>query len=199
MSRSGSQKPNVGVKASTPTPASSKNKSNQGGQGRNEKAQSKTRTTVKSIYENPFQVPWPTVSKEVGIHITNRLTESCLPITKKRKSSQITKRNKRRKINTVNSSEAVSGVEEPEEPKLSGMVTGINQVTKGLERDELSLVILSKTSESLPIVCHLPLACCLKHVPLCSLNETRETLGDIFSLPRVVSVGIKVNIYLACV
>lgn len=51
-----------------------------------------------------------------------------------------------------------------------GLVVGINAVSRGLESDALSLVIVCRSVNPLALIAHLPVLCHLRQVPLITLH-----------------------------
>lgn len=75
----------------------------------------------------------------------------------------------------------------------SEFVFGLNQVTRGLEKESLKLVIVSKDIEAQIVIQHLPVLAQLHRTPLCLLDVSSEELGAIFGLRTVIAVGVKVS------
>jgi ribosomal protein L7Ae-like RNA K-turn-binding protein len=75
----------------------------------------------------------------------------------------------------------------------SELVFGLNQVTRGLEKESLKLVIVSKDIQAQIVIQHLPVLAQLHHTPLCLLDLSSEELGAVFGLRTVIAVGVKVK------
>ncbi len=76
----------------------------------------------------------------------------------------------------------------------SELVFGLNQVTRGLEKESLKLVIVSKDIQAQIVIQHLPVLAQLHHTPLCLLDMSSEELGAVFGLRTVIAVGVKVSV-----
>lgn len=70
-------------------------------------------------------------------------------------------------------------------------VLGVNAVTRAMERQELSLVLVAWGAKAL--VAHVPVLCAAGRVRLGVLDETSQNLGKLFGLQSVVAIGFKVR------
>jgi ribosomal protein L7Ae-like RNA K-turn-binding protein len=86
-------------------------------------------------------------------------------------------------------------LEVPAEKKHSPLVFGLNAVTKGLEKNELSLVIVCTNVSPPSIIYHLPYLCHSTQTPLCTLQDKSEVLGQLFGLKKLLAVGFRVCIF----
>lgn len=75
----------------------------------------------------------------------------------------------------------------------SGIVYGLNAVTKALEKQELSLVVVCRNVSPTTIIEHIPFLCHHSGTTLCPLQEKSETLGSLFGMKTLVAVGFKVS------
>lgn len=92
-------------------------------------------------------------------------------------------------------------VEKPQQPATSASasakpgkvlpVLGVNAVTRAMERQELSLVLVAWGAKAL--VAHVPALCAAGRVRLGVLEETSQNLGKLFGLQSVVAIGFKVR------
>lgn len=66
-------------------------------------------------------------------------------------------------------------------------------VTKALEKNRLSVVVICKDVEPIKLVQHIPLLAYLHSTPLCVLGgDASATLGAIFGIRSLIVFGIKV-------
>jgi len=57
----------------------------------------------------------------------------------------------------------------------SGLLVGINSVTRAAEQDQLSLLIVCRSVAPLALIAHLPLLCHLRRIPLLTLHQQVNT------------------------
>lgn len=83
---------------------------------------------------------------------------------------------------------------EQKEPKEdTGIVYGLNAVTKALEKKKLSLVVVCMSVSPQSIIQHIPFHCHQQNVPLVPLQERSDVLGHLFGMKTLIAVGIKVR------
>lgn len=82
-------------------------------------------------------------------------------------------------------SKEMTGIRKP-----PGFVLGVNEVTKGLERDELHLVVLARDVAPSVLVTHVPILCFLKCVKLIVMPGEGVEIGQLFGVRRVLAFGI---------
>mmetsp|Transcript_34828 Transcript_34828/g.54440 ORF Transcript_34828/g.54440 Transcript_34828/m.54440 type:complete len:310 (+) Transcript_34828:146-1075(+) len=91
-----------------------------------------------------------------------------------------------------NGTESEAG--EPGARALRGWVcVGLNEVTRALEKGELSAVIVCKDPQPKFLVQHLPPAAALGKALLCAIGETSEGLGRLLGAPSAVAIGFRRN------
>lgn len=86
------------------------------------------------------------------------------------------------------------GVEKGGGRKLSVrsyVVAGINEVTKGLERGELGLVMVCRSVQPALLTDHLLLQAHRGKVPVCAMYDLSPLLGRIMSIKTATAVGFK--------
>lgn len=77
----------------------------------------------------------------------------------------------------------------PNRKKPEGLVIGLNQVTKCLERDELRLVVVAR--DVMPVlVSHIPILCYLKETKLVVVSNSGVEIGLLFGSNRALAFGI---------
>ena len=67
---------------------------------------------------------------------------------------------------------------------------GLNEVTKGLERDTVSAVMVCRDVKPLQVIQHLPVLCKLRSTPLFPLVRSSAALAKLFGAP-VIALAVK--------
>lgn len=81
-------------------------------------------------------------------------------------------------------------VKDDKPKKPSGFILGVNQVTKGLERDELSVVVVARDVMQI-LVSHLPILCYLKKTKLVPVSSTGAEMAHILGTQTALAFGIR--------
>lgn len=77
----------------------------------------------------------------------------------------------------------------PNRKKPEGLVIGLNQVTKCLERDELRMVVVAR--DVMPVlVSHIPILCFLKETKLVVVSNGGVEMGLLFGSNRALAFGV---------
>ncbi|KAE8596215.1 hypothetical protein XENTR_v10016012 [Xenopus tropicalis] len=168
---------------------------------------------VKTSLNNPYEIAWNTVVGEEMQFILKTLTDTFkdlglkkVEIAKKpRKSKQVKTRkgNNSEKAETKKeSSEATKSEGVQDDPEKSGwtrndlrkeLAIGINEVTRGLEKNELSLVLVCKSAKPEMITKHLIELSVSRETPACQLPRLSENIGPALGLKSVLALGFKKN------
>lgn len=69
---------------------------------------------------------------------------------------------------------------------------GLNAVTRGLEKGEISVVVVCKGPQHSFAISHLPYLCHMKKTPLMPINDSPETFAKFFGLSHLLALGFKV-------
>lgn len=70
---------------------------------------------------------------------------------------------------------------------------GINEVTKGLERNTLSLVIADRSTKPISMISHLPRLADFRNVPIAALEFLTTVLGTKIGVKSLIAIGFKVS------
>eukprot|EP01130_Rhizamoeba_saxonica_P001538 TRINITY_DN11381_c0_g1_i1.p1 TRINITY_DN11381_c0_g1~~TRINITY_DN11381_c0_g1_i1.p1 ORF type:complete len:182 (-),score=25.25 TRINITY_DN11381_c0_g1_i1:70-615(-) len=72
-------------------------------------------------------------------------------------------------------------------------VFGVNSVTKAIENNELSVVVVCKQVTPPIVIQHLPVLCTLAEIPIIPLNVNPYELGTILGFRSCIAIGFKKN------
>lgn len=75
--------------------------------------------------------------------------------------------------------------------KPSGLLCGINEVTKALENDHVDIVVVSRDVVPSILVSHLPVLCYLKSAKLVVMPGNGAEMGEILGTRRLLTFAIK--------
>jgi ribonuclease P/MRP protein subunit RPP38 len=164
-----------------------------------------TTTIFKNLYASPFNVTWPKLDEAsmqlVKIELANAFQGISMRAPRQRASTQKESRSAPVDTNTNEPAEPaakrrkIEGTDDSASAQVkqirSELVFGLNQVTRGLEKESLKLVIVSKDIQAQIVIQHLPVLAQLHHTPLCLLDLSSEELGAVFGLRTVIAVGVK--------
>lgn len=89
--------------------------------------------------------------------------------------------------------QAPTAVPESLKEKYKEVIIGLNAVTRGLEKDELRLVVCTKELPA-KVLQHLPILCASRSVPLCPLSVTSQDLAALLGasgIRTMICLGFK--------
>lgn len=84
--------------------------------------------------------------------------------------------------------------DESQKQKFGEVVVGLNEVTRGLEKDELRLVICTRDLSPSRVIQHIPVLCTMRSVPLCPLNMSPQAIAELMGasgIRTVICMGFK--------
>ena len=73
------------------------------------------------------------------------------------------------------------------------LVFGINEVTKGLEKDALSLVIVDRSTKPFSMISHIPMLAASRQTPAVAIEELSAVLAKKIGVGSLVALGFKVS------
>jgi len=147
------------------------------------KAEEKRRVVYKAVLDTPFILKWPFTPAEKQNDILRTLCTCLAPLGKAR-----SERRRQRK-------EKVKATEQL--PRSPTVVTGINAITRSLERkdpdDSDALVFVCRNDIDPPQLCaHIPQLCALASRKLIQLPQGAEkSIADALGLKRVGAIQVK--------
>ncbi|NP_001087856.1 ribonuclease P/MRP 38kDa subunit S homeolog isoform X1 [Xenopus laevis] len=168
---------------------------------------------VKTTLNNPYEIAWNTALGEDMQFILKTLTDKFKELglkkiemaKKPRKTKQVktTKGTGSEKAETQKEScEATASKEVEEDQGKSGwtrndlrkeLAIGINEVTRGLEKNELSLVLVCKSAKPEMITKHLIELSISRETPACQIPRLSENIAPALGLKSVLALGFKKN------
>ncbi|NWZ29093.1 RPP38 protein, partial [Asarcornis scutulata] len=163
------------------------------------------KTTVKICLDNPFDIQWKTIDGDNMHFILQTLEESIKQIglkkveapRKKKRSS--TKKQMERKCDASNN-ELPTAEETEDNQQAPGwtdisirrqLAIGVNEVTKGLEKNELLLLLVCKSAKPAMITSHLIQLSASRDTPAGQVPRLSETIAPLLGLTSVLALGFK--------
>ncbi|RXN30372.1 ribonuclease P subunit p38-like protein [Labeo rohita] len=174
------------------------------------KKEKKKPIPVKTSLNSPFTTQWSPLEREHKRLILNTLKAKLSAVgLQKQRVNRVrewgSKRRSRKKTSKPNEdqepapepAESVQTPSKPTEPCWTNpavrkqLAIGINEVTKGLERNELSLVLVCNSVRPEHMTCHLIPLSKTRSVPACQVPTLSETLAELLGLKCVLALGFK--------
>lgn len=165
---------------------------------------------VKTSLNNPYILQWSPLDKEHKQFILNTLKDkiTAVGLQKKRVNTFREWGNRRRSNKKTpkptenqqpapDSTETLQTISKPSEPCWTSaaarkqLAIGINEVTKGLEKNELSLVLVCNSVVPSHMTCHLIPLSKTRSVPACQVPRLSETIAGLLGLKCVLALGFK--------
>ncbi|KAK2902964.1 hypothetical protein Q8A67_007677 [Cirrhinus molitorella] len=165
---------------------------------------------VKTSLDSPYTIQWSPLAREQKHLILKtlqvKLSEVGLQKQRVNRFREWGSRRKSRKKTpkptedikpALEPAESVQTPSKPTEPCWSSpavrkqLAIGINEVTKGLERNELSLVLVCNSVKPAHMTCHLIPLSKMRSVPACQVPKLSETLAEQLGLKCVLALGFK--------
>ncbi|CAH0563316.1 unnamed protein product [Brassicogethes aeneus] len=156
----------------------------------------KSRVTIKNVVASPYNCFWPQISHEDNTKLTGAL-EKYLPRIKTPRTSvpwdilKSVPRGERKQFREDYSDVKV----ENKKPESFGIVFGVNDVTKCLEKNELDSVLISSDVQPRLMVGHVIDMCVLNNCNVLIVEELRNKLKATCGFNSVV-VGFKRSIHI---
>lgn len=133
---------------------------------------------LKNCLQDPYDISWPQLEKGVNSYVISKLKSffQSHPELKKVKSGGKRKRSEQSPEN--------------QDPLRDHIFTGINVVTKKLERGSLDLVLVCKSAKPKILVQHFIPLCSTRTTPAASIGGLSKALGTDLNLKSVLAFGI---------
>ncbi|XP_052434804.1 ribonuclease P protein subunit p38 [Carassius gibelio] len=170
------------------------------------KKEKKKHIPVKTSLNSPYSVHWSPLEREHKHFILNTLKDKLFAVgLQKQRVIRFRERGSRRKsrkkaskpTETLEPAESVQTPSKPTEPCWSNpavrkqLAIGINEVTKGLERNELSLVLVCNSVKPAHMTCHLIPLSKTRSVPACQVPNLSDTVSRLLGLKCVLALGFR--------
>lgn len=92
---------------------------------------------------------------------------------------------------TTNSTPSLSTPTAPRTTKPKHLFCGLNQVTRALEKQRVSLVVVAKDVTPAILVAHIPVLCFLSQAALVVLPGDGREVGQLFGVRRVLAFAVE--------
>ncbi|XP_052475303.1 ribonuclease P protein subunit p38-like [Carassius gibelio] len=174
------------------------------------KKEKKKPIPVKTSLNSPYSINWSPLEREHKHFILNTLKVklSAVGLQKQRVSrfrEWGSRRRSRKKLSKPTEDqklapepeESVQSPPKPTEPRWTNpavrkqLAVGINEVTRGLERNELSLVLVCNSVRPAHMTCHLIPLSKTRSVPACQVPSLSESVAGLLGLKCVLALGFK--------
>ncbi|OQV24038.1 hypothetical protein BV898_01993 [Hypsibius exemplaris] len=142
-----------------------------------------------------FQIKWPEISPEVGQQICLQLTQKFAELNFKiLTTKEKTFLDKLDKSSTETASAERLSVRQKAVSMLkSELVFGINEVTKGLEKNELALVIVDRSTKPFSMISHIPASAASRSTPAVAVDGLSASLANNIGVGSLVALAFKKN------
>lgn len=162
------------------------------------KKEKKKHIPVKTSLNSPYDLRWAPLEKGQKAFIVNTL-KAKIEALGLRKIQVIAKDFRSRKKAKKRDSEPADtktevATRQPgwnSESTRRQLAIGINEVTKGLERDELSLVLVCSSVKPAHMISHLIPLSRTREVPACQVPDLSECLSGLLGLSSVLALGFR--------
>ncbi|XP_065841082.1 ribonuclease P protein subunit p38-like [Oscarella lobularis] len=133
----------------------------------------KAKTLVKHRLESPYRLTWPRVEKSVREEVLQKLQKSLevlLPLKSPLTDPEL-----------VKSAKEMRG----------GLAVGINEVTRGIEKGQIDLLLVCLSEEPAVFTQHLISLSCLRRCHAVGLCDLSKTVAHCLGVKRVTALGFK--------
>ncbi|XP_072548369.1 ribonuclease P protein subunit p38 [Salminus brasiliensis] len=164
--------------------------------GKAAKKEKKKPIPVKTSLNNPYDLRWAPLEKGLKAFIMNSLKEKIDALGLKKtqvrvKGFRSRRRAKKRDPEPVEVEEPARQPGWSDEEARRQLAIGINEVTKGLEKDELSLVLVCSSVRPAHMISHLIPLSRTRAVPACQVPDLSDGLSGLLGLSSVLALGFK--------
>ncbi|XP_013400826.1 uncharacterized protein LOC106166727 [Lingula anatina] len=156
------------------------------------KIAAKKKKSLKQVLSSPYNVSWPAVEKQTEVVLLERIKKELSQnfVTRPRVPQQI-RRNKQQMKKWREEQRKVEDI--ASKATQSSVYIGINRVTKGLERDEVSAVIVDR---DVPVMMtrHLMLLAATRDCPAVCLSGLSSVIGPVVGMKSVAAISFKKSV-----
>ncbi|KAL7840316.1 hypothetical protein AOLI_G00256390 [Acnodon oligacanthus] len=151
---------------------------------------------VKTSLNSPYKLQWAPLDRGVKGFILKTLKDRIDAVGLWKNQRKVTDFRSKRKAKE-RASEPAEAENAPRRPGWSDeaarrqLALGINEVTKGLERDELSLVLVCGSAQPAHMTSHLILLSQTRAVPACKVPELSASLSGLLGVSSVLALGFR--------
>ncbi|XP_021356342.1 ribonuclease P protein subunit p38-like isoform X2 [Mizuhopecten yessoensis] len=150
-----------------------------------------SRPVVKTALSSPYNIQWPTVQEDVQEEILQRLLSTLKSLDIARPKSR--KKKKKNKTEETEKDTAMPVAIETLRNRKQ-LLFGVNQVTRGLEKDEVRLVISCRSAQPVIITRHLIGLAALRKCPAICVSSLNKSVSKVMNMTSAVAIGFKRSI-----
>lgn len=168
------------------------------------KKEKKKPVPVKTSLNNPYSHQWSLLDRKHKHFILTTLSDKLTAVgLQKKRVNAVRNWGSRRRSNKKATEDQPPAPESSQTPSKSSepcwtsaavrkqLAIGINEVTKGLERNELSLVLVCNSAVPSHMTCHLIPLSKTRSVPACQVPRLSESIAGLLGLKCVLALGFK--------
>lgn len=165
------------------------------------KKEAKKHISLKTSFTSPFSPTWRSIPQEDMHFILETLREKLAVIGLEKKEVKPFRqwKNKKKKLEESDAVTPEPVVQVQEAPKNGWtdlaarrqLAIGINEVTKALERNEISLVLVCKSVKPQHMTNHLITLCATRGVPACQVPRLSSSVSQPLGLKSVLAIGFR--------
>ncbi|XP_031568910.1 ribonuclease P protein subunit p38-like [Actinia tenebrosa] len=158
-----------------------------------EKGSLRKKASVKNSLGNPYVLSWPTIEKQVYYSIINEIRRTFPAVLSRRSVSKA----RRKQLETTDKDALteedkilIQQMKEKQELRKC-LAVGINEVTRGYEKDELKLVLACRSIKPSSVTDHFMLLGATRQVPTLGLHDLGQVLGPLLQYNKTAALGFK--------
>uniref|UniRef100_A0A3B4C0K2 Ribosomal protein eL8/eL30/eS12/Gadd45 domain-containing protein n=1 Tax=Pygocentrus nattereri TaxID=42514 RepID=A0A3B4C0K2_PYGNA len=160
------------------------------------KKQKKKPIPVKTSLDNPYSLRWTLLRRSENEFILQTLKDRMDTVglwknPRKVKDFRSRRKAKKRDSEPAEAENTPRGPGWSDEAVRRQLALGINEVTKGLERDELSLVLVCGSARPAHMTNHLIPLSKTRAVPACQVPGLSASLSGVLGVSSVLALGIR--------
>ncbi|XP_036414283.1 ribonuclease P protein subunit p38 [Colossoma macropomum] len=160
------------------------------------KKEKKKPIPVKTSLNNPYNLRWAPLERGLKGFILKTLRDriDTVGLWKNPRKAKDFRSKRKAKERDSEPAEAENGPQRPgwsDEAARRQLALGINEVTKGLERDELSLVLVCSSAQPAHMTSHLIPLSKTRAVPACQVPELSASLSGVLGVSSVLALGFR--------
>ncbi|XP_070537822.1 ribonuclease P protein subunit p38-like [Ptychodera flava] len=145
---------------------------------------------VKNSLDSPYKISWPKLQSGDTAVLLKEIQRVFQPLESMLKKKKPVKK-KKKKLEQAEKKDPESEKKAEYSKLRSQLLFGINEVTKGLERSQLRLVMVCRSAKPELLITHLIPLCVSRQTPGICLSSLSNTLAPILGFTSLLAIGFK--------